>query len=36
MLRAGTESDVERLLDELGFDRLHLAGNSMGGWIAPA
>ncbi|MBA2505920.1 MAG: alpha/beta hydrolase [Thermoleophilaceae bacterium] len=26
--------DAERKLDELGFDRVHLAGNSMGGWIA--
>src|ERR1700712_667713 len=26
--------DAERSLDELGFDRPHLAGNSMGGWVA--
>jgi pimeloyl-ACP methyl ester carboxylesterase len=26
--------DAERSLDELGLDRPHLAGNSMGGWIA--
>lgn len=26
--------DAERRIDELGFDRVHLAGNSMGGWIA--
>lgn len=26
--------DCERLLDELGFSTVHLAGNSMGGWVA--
>ena len=26
--------DAERLLNSLGFDRPHLAGNSMGGWVA--
>jgi pimeloyl-ACP methyl ester carboxylesterase len=26
--------DAERCLDALGFDRVHLAGNSLGGWIA--
>jgi pimeloyl-ACP methyl ester carboxylesterase len=26
--------DAERSLDQLGLDRPHLAGNSMGGWIA--
>ncbi len=26
--------DAERRLDELGIDRAHLAGNSMGGWMA--
>jgi len=26
--------DCERSLDELGFDAIHLAGNSMGGWMA--
>jgi len=26
--------DVERRIDALGFERLHLAGNSMGGWVA--
>jgi pimeloyl-ACP methyl ester carboxylesterase len=26
--------DAERLLDELGFERPHLAGNSMGAWVA--
>ena len=26
--------DAERSLDALGLDRVHLAGNSMGGWIA--
>jgi pimeloyl-ACP methyl ester carboxylesterase len=26
--------DMERQLDELGLDKVHLAGNSMGGWIA--
>jgi pimeloyl-ACP methyl ester carboxylesterase len=26
--------DVERDLDELGLDRVHLAGNSLGGWVA--
>jgi pimeloyl-ACP methyl ester carboxylesterase len=26
--------DAERSIDELGFDRVHLAGNSMGGWVA--
>jgi len=27
-------SDVERQLDEAGIDRAHIAGNSLGGWIA--
>jgi pimeloyl-ACP methyl ester carboxylesterase len=31
---AHVADDIERLLDELGFDRPHLAGNSMGGWVA--
>jgi pimeloyl-ACP methyl ester carboxylesterase len=26
--------DVERCIDEYGFDRVHLAGNSLGGWVA--
>ncbi|HVZ33987.1 MAG TPA: alpha/beta fold hydrolase [Polyangiaceae bacterium] len=26
--------DAERCLDELGFDQVHLAGNSLGGWVA--
>ncbi len=26
--------DAERCLDEFGIDRAHLAGNSMGGWVA--
>src|SRR4051794_19017638 len=26
--------DAERTLDDLGLDRPHLAGNSMGGWLA--
>jgi pimeloyl-ACP methyl ester carboxylesterase len=26
--------DAERSIDELGFQRVHLAGNSMGGWVA--
>jgi pimeloyl-ACP methyl ester carboxylesterase len=26
--------DTERCLDRLGLDRVHLAGNSMGGWVA--
>ena len=26
--------DVERCIDELGYDKVHLAGNSMGGWVA--
>jgi pimeloyl-ACP methyl ester carboxylesterase len=26
--------DVERLLDELGLAKAHLAGNSLGGWVA--
>lgn len=26
--------DVERALDDRGLDRVHLAGNSLGGWIA--
>jgi pimeloyl-ACP methyl ester carboxylesterase len=26
--------DAERTLDLLGYDRVHLAGNSMGGWVA--
>lgn len=26
--------DAERSIDALGFDRVHLAGNSMGGWVA--
>ncbi len=26
--------DAERILNSLGFDRPHLAGNSMGGWVA--
>lgn len=26
--------DAERSLDRLGFGRVHLAGNSMGGWVA--
>ncbi|MFC8042027.1 alpha/beta fold hydrolase [Nocardia sp. NPDC057353] len=31
---ADVVDDAERLLDELGLDRPHLAGNSMGGWVA--
>ncbi len=31
---ADVVDDAERSLDELGFDRPHLAGNSMGGWVA--
>jgi pimeloyl-ACP methyl ester carboxylesterase len=31
---ADVTDDVERLLDELGFPTVHLAGNSMGGWVA--
>jgi pimeloyl-ACP methyl ester carboxylesterase len=31
---AGVVDDAERRLDELGLDRPHLAGNSMGGWVA--
>ena len=26
--------DLERLLDELGLAKAHLAGNSLGGWAA--
>lgn len=26
--------DAERRLDDMGLDRVHLAGNSMGGWVA--
>jgi pimeloyl-ACP methyl ester carboxylesterase len=26
--------DAERQLDELGIDKVHMAGNSMGGWVA--
>jgi pimeloyl-ACP methyl ester carboxylesterase len=26
--------DAERTLDELGFDKVHLVGNSLGGWMA--
>src|SRR5581483_8960211 len=26
--------DTERLIDRLGFGRVHLAGNSLGGWVA--
>jgi pimeloyl-ACP methyl ester carboxylesterase len=26
--------DAQRILDRLGLDRAHLAGNSMGGWVA--
>ena len=26
--------DAERCLDRFGFDRVHLSGNSMGGWVA--
>jgi pimeloyl-ACP methyl ester carboxylesterase len=40
-LPAGTESTpetladaVERAMDDAGFDRAHVAGNSLGGWIA--
>ncbi len=31
---AHVTDDVERLLDELDFATVHLAGNSMGGWVA--
>jgi pimeloyl-ACP methyl ester carboxylesterase len=31
---AAIVDDAERSLDELGFDRPHLAGNSLGGWMA--
>lgn len=31
---AAVVDDIERQLDELGFDCPHLAGNSMGGWVA--
>lgn len=31
---ADVVDDAERALDELGLDRPHLAGNSMGGWVA--
>jgi pimeloyl-ACP methyl ester carboxylesterase len=31
---ADVTDDFERLLDELGFSTVHLAGNSMGGWVA--
>jgi pimeloyl-ACP methyl ester carboxylesterase len=31
---ADVVDDAERTLDELGIDSAHLAGNSMGGWVA--
>src|SRR4051794_1924204 len=31
---ADVVDDAERALDELGMDRVHAAGNSMGGWMA--
>jgi len=31
---ADVVDDAERILDELGVDKAHLAGNSMGGWVA--
>jgi pimeloyl-ACP methyl ester carboxylesterase len=31
---ADVVDDAERILDEIGLDRPHLAGNSMGGWVA--
>lgn len=31
---ADVVDDAERTLDELGIDTAHLAGNSMGGWVA--
>jgi pimeloyl-ACP methyl ester carboxylesterase len=33
-LIADVVDDAERTLDELGLDTAHLAGNSMGGWVA--
>ena len=31
---AAMADDLERILDEAGHDKVHLAGNSMGGWLA--
>src|SRR5215218_3475494 len=32
-LQAGVD-EIERMMDERGWDRAHIVGNSLGGWIA--
>jgi pimeloyl-ACP methyl ester carboxylesterase len=31
---AAMADDLERILDDAGYDRVHVVGNSMGGWLA--